>query len=71
MYSAKRYIPFIVVVRVGKISKSAREFVLHAGDKNSFDIGSGGPEDHNLRFFGNRRSFFQGGLFLPPLVSVL
>ena len=45
--------------KVCKFSKSTRDFVFDAWDKNSLDVGLGGPRSHMVSFFNsNSRLFF-------------
>ena len=44
--------------------------MFHAGDKNSFDIGLGGPEDYVVSFFFNSDDFFSKLHHLSEIATV-
>ena len=50
--------------------RSARDSLFKAGNKNSFDMSSGGPKDHFPRFFWELEVFFkEGPFFATPSVE--
>ena len=56
--------------QIFKTLRSARDSLFKAGNKNSFDMSSGGPKDHFLRFFWESEVFFEEGpFFATPICS--
>ena len=49
--------------QIFKTLRSARDSLFNAGNKNSFDMGSGDPKDHFPRFFWESKVFFEEGRF--------
>ena len=49
--------------QIFKTLRSARDSLFNAGNKNSFDMSSGGPKDHFPRFFWESEVFFEEGPF--------
>ena len=45
--------------QIFKTLRSARDSLFKAGNKNSFDMSSGGPKDHFPRFFWESEVFFE------------
>ena len=58
--------------QIFKTLRSARDSLFKAGNKNSFDMSSGGPKDHFPRFFWESEVFFEEGpFFATPTESVV